>query len=51
MMKPQKSGCGYLYFTELLLFGALFLVYSIYRYMHPVAFELAADELDVFLGT
>jgi cytochrome c oxidase subunit III len=49
--EASKIGMWLFIFTELLLFGALFLVYSIYRYMHPIAFELSADELDVFLGT
>jgi len=38
-------------FTELLLFGGLFVVYSVYRYLHSQAFHLAARELDVFTGT
>jgi cytochrome c oxidase subunit 3 len=37
-------------FTELLLFGALFVVYSVYRFMNPDAFHLAAEELDTFIG-
>jgi cytochrome c oxidase subunit III len=49
--EASKIGMWLFIFTELLLFGALFLVYSIYRYMHPVAFELAAAELDVVIGT
>ncbi len=38
-------------FTEILLFGGLFLVYSVYRTMHTAAFHEAAAELDVALGT
>jgi cytochrome c oxidase subunit III len=49
--EASKIGMWLFVFTELLLFGALFLVYSIYRYMHPVAFELGADQLDVVMGT
>ena len=37
-------------FTELLLFGGLFIVYSVYRYLNPDAFHLAAEELDTFIG-
>jgi cytochrome c oxidase subunit III len=48
--EASKIGMWLFVFTELLLFGALFLVYSIYRYMHPIAFELAANELDVMIG-
>jgi cytochrome c oxidase subunit 3 len=38
-------------FTELLLFGGLFLVYLIYRFMNHDAFLHASLELDVFIGT
>lgn len=48
--EASKIGMWLFIFTELLLFGGLFIVYSIYRYLHPVAFELAADELDVVTG-
>jgi len=37
--------------TEMLLFGGLFIVYSIYRFRNPEAFHLAAHELDVVIGT
>jgi cytochrome c oxidase subunit III len=37
-------------FTELLLFGALFIVYAVYRYRNPVAFHLAHQELNVTIG-
>jgi cytochrome c oxidase subunit III len=46
-----KLGMWLFIFTELLLFGGLFIVYSVYRYLHPTAFHLAAEELDVFVGT
>ena len=38
-------------FTELILFGGLFIVYAVYRFAHPDAFHLAAAELDTFVGT
>jgi len=38
-------------FTELLLFGGLFITYAVYRYLHPEAFHLAGQELDVTIGT
>lgn len=38
-------------FTELILFGGLFLVYAVYRFQHPDAFKLAATELDTLVGT
>ena len=49
--EASKLGMWLFIFTELLLFGGLFIVYSIYRYMHPTAFHLAASELDVSIGT
>ncbi len=49
--EASKIGMWLFIFTELLLFGGLFLVYSMYRYLHPVAFELGAEELDVVIGT
>lgn len=47
----DKLGMWLFIFTELLLFGMLFLIYAVYRYKHPVAFQLGGEELDVFLGT
>jgi len=46
-----KTGMWIFIFTELLLFGGLFIVYSVYRYLNPLAFHMAAEELDVWLGT
>lgn len=46
-----KTGMWIFIFTELLLFGGLFIVYSVYRYLNPAAFHLAAGELDTFIGT
>jgi cytochrome c oxidase subunit 3 len=34
----------------LLLFGVLFVIYSVYRYINHEAFHLAAEELDTFVG-
>jgi len=45
-----KLGMWLFIFTELLLFGGLFIVYSIYRYMNPEAFQLAAHELNPVIG-
>ncbi len=47
----SKLGMWLFIFTELLLFGGLFITYSVYRYNHSLAFHLAADELDVVIGT
>jgi cytochrome c oxidase subunit III len=37
--------------TEVLFFGGLFLVYSVYRSWYPAAFAAASRELDITLGT
>jgi cytochrome c oxidase subunit 3 len=47
----SKTGMWLFLFTEMLLFGGLFVVYSVYRYRNATAFHLAADELSVFIGT
>ncbi len=47
----SKIGMWLFIFTELLFFGGLFIVYSVYRFKNPVAFHLAAEELDVMIGT
>jgi cytochrome c oxidase subunit 3 len=46
----SKLGMWLFIFTEILLFGGLFIVYSVYRYRHPVEFHLANQELDVTIG-
>ncbi|MBN2636906.1 MAG: cytochrome c oxidase subunit 3 [Prolixibacteraceae bacterium] len=48
--EASKIGMWLFIFTELLLFGGLFIVYSVYRYMNPDAFHLAAEELNTFIG-
>ena len=47
----SKTGMWLFLFTEMLLFGGLFVVYSVYRFRNPEAFHLAAHELNVFIGT
>jgi cytochrome c oxidase subunit 3 len=47
----SKTGMWLFLFTEMLLFGALFVVYSVYRYRNATAFHLAAEELNVVIGT
>jgi cytochrome c oxidase subunit 3 len=37
--------------TEVLFFGGLFLVYTVYRSWYPAAFAAASHELDILLGT
>lgn len=38
-------------FTELILFGGMFVIYAVYRYRNFAEFELGAKELDTFIGT
>ncbi len=47
----SKLGMWLFIFTELLLFGGLFIVYGVFRYKNPIAFHLAAEELNVTVGT
>jgi cytochrome c oxidase subunit III len=47
----SKLGMWLFLFTEMLLFGGLFIVYTIYRFRNGTAFHLAAQELSVFIGT
>ena len=37
--------------TEVLLFGGMFLLYSVYRAKYPTDFHMAAEELNTLLGT
>ncbi len=46
----SKLGMWLFIFTEILLFGGMFIVYSIFRYNHPVAFHLAGEELNDTMG-
>jgi len=47
----SRFGMWLFLFTEMLLFGGLFIVYSVYRFRNSAAFHLAADELSVVIGT
>ncbi len=49
--EASKIGMWLFLFTELLLFGGLFLVYTIYRNLNPDAFANASQELSVAFGT
>ncbi|MCF8368563.1 MAG: cytochrome c oxidase subunit 3 [Bacteroidales bacterium] len=49
--EASKFGMWLFLFTELLLFGGLFLVYTIYRYLNSDAFLHASYELNVIMGT
>jgi cytochrome c oxidase subunit 3 len=47
----SRLGMWLFLFTELILFGGLFIVYAVYRFSRPEQFQLAATELDTFVGT
>jgi cytochrome c oxidase subunit III len=47
----SKMGMWLFLFTELLLFGGLFLVYMIYRFIYHEDFLKASLELNVLIGT
>lgn len=47
----SKTGMWLFLFTEMLLFGGLFIVYSVYRFRNAEAFHLAAQELNIGIGT
>ena len=46
-----KLGMWLFILSELILFGGLFILYSVYRFKNPVDFHHASRELDVILGT
>ena len=48
--EASKLGMWLFIFTELLLFGGLFIVYSIYRFLNPEAFRMAGQELNQTIG-
>jgi cytochrome c oxidase subunit III len=47
----SKMGMWLFLFSELLLFGGLFLMYSVYRYIHQQDFSIASKQMNTFLGT
>lgn len=47
----SRMGMWLFLFTELLLFGGMFILYSVYRFTHPDEFHLAAKELNTIIGT
>jgi cytochrome c oxidase subunit III len=46
-----RMGMWLFLFTELILFGGLFIVYAVYRFKFAAEFQLASRELDTFVGT
>jgi len=47
----SRMGLWLFLFSELILFGGMFIIYAVYRFKHPEEFRLAAAELDTFIGT
>lgn len=47
----SKIGMWLFLLSEILLFGGLFILYSVYRFKHPLDFHLAAGELNRPFGT
>jgi cytochrome c oxidase subunit 3 len=47
----SKMGMWLFLFTELILFGGMFILYASYRYMHADDFKVAAMRLDTTVGT
>jgi cytochrome c oxidase subunit III len=47
----KKMGMWFFLFTEILFFGGMFLLYSIYRYKYAQDFHNAAVEENIVLGT
>jgi cytochrome c oxidase subunit 3 len=48
--QASKMGMWLFLFTEILLFGGLFLLYCSYRAKYPQAFHAGSKSLDVFIG-
>lgn len=46
----SKMGMWLFLFTELLLFGGMFLIYAVYRFQYPDQFRVAAMELNTSVG-
>ncbi len=46
----SRMGMWLFLFTELILFGGLFIIYAVYRFTHQQEFHLAAQELNTSVG-
>jgi cytochrome c oxidase subunit III len=46
-----RMGMWLFLFTEVLLFGGLFIVYAVYRFNNPEAFHEGSSHLSIFTGT
>ncbi|MGE5238609.1 MAG: cytochrome c oxidase subunit 3 family protein [Chloroflexota bacterium] len=49
--KGKKIGMWFFLSTEILFFGGMFLLYSVYRFRYPLDFHAAAASEDIVLGT
>lgn len=49
--RGSKIGIWLFLITEVILFGGMFILYSVYRSEHPEDFHNAANELDTLVGT
>jgi cytochrome c oxidase subunit 3 len=47
----SKMGMWIFLFTEMLLFGGMFVLYAVYRFNYPDEFHTAAKELDKTIGS
>lgn len=47
----SRMGIWLFLFSELILFGGMFIIYAVYRFKFPQEFRLASQELDPFIGT
>lgn len=47
----KKMGMWFFLFTEILFFGGMFLLYSVYRYRYAQDFHAAAADENIVLGT
>jgi cytochrome c oxidase subunit 3 len=47
----KKIGMWFFLFTELLFFGGMFLLYSVYRYRYPADFHAAAMDENLVIGS
>lgn len=46
----SRMGMWLFLFTELILFGGMFIVYAVYRFTYPDEFHIAAKELNTLFG-
>ncbi len=47
----SKMGMWLFLFTEVLLFGGMFILYAAYRFTYSDAYKVAAEHLDTYIGT